>query len=114
MSKDQQRVLIENVRQSLLDDIERGASASETVELEQNKVGRLSRMDAMQQQEMQKAAQLLIRHRLLNIDRALAALEKDEYGFCELCGEQIPPLRLQVKPEALTCVDCQQKTESNH
>lgn len=86
--------------------------SSETLTLEQNKVGRLSRMDAMQQQEMHKASQHLIRRRLVQIEKALQALAAGDYGFCEGCGDEISASRLQVRPESLMCVSCQEKLES--
>lgn len=85
---------------------------SETVALEQNKVGRLSRMDAMQQQEMHKASQSLIRKRLAQIEKALQAVASGDYGFCEACGDEISASRLQVRPESLMCVSCQEKVEN--
>ncbi len=100
------------LRQSLLDDLERGAMGSETVALEQNKVGRLSRMDALQQQAMHKASQSLIRKRLVQIEKAMNALDAGEYGYCEACGDQISDARLQVRPESLMCVPCQEKAET--
>lgn len=99
------------LRQTLRVDLERGAESAGVVELEQNKVGRLSRMDAMQQQEMQKAAQVLIKRRLVQIDRAINRIESGDYGYCDLCGEEIPEQRLEIKPEALSCVTCQSKLE---
>jgi DnaK suppressor protein len=100
------------LRQSLLDDLERGAMGSETVTLEQNKVGRLSRMDALQQQAMHKASQSLIRKRLVLIEKAMNALAAGEYGYCEACGDQISDARLEVRPESLICVPCQEKAET--
>ena len=47
--------------------------------------------------------------RLKNINLALAKIEKDKYGICEKCGQEIPIQRLKVFPEAKTCTTCQKR-----
>lgn len=94
--------------QAALDD---GEDAAKPVSLDQNKVGRLSRMDAMQQQAMQQAGQDAIKKRLVDVSHALQALESGDYGYCERCGNEISEERLRVRPEARFCVSCQQVQE---
>ncbi|SIO17014.1 transcriptional regulator, TraR/DksA family [Parasphingorhabdus marina DSM 22363] len=53
-----------------------------TVELDQQSVGRLSRMDALQQQEMAQAEARRRTSDLARIDQALLRMEEDEYGWC--------------------------------
>ncbi|MRJ03144.1 MAG: RNA polymerase-binding protein DksA [Epsilonproteobacteria bacterium] len=43
---------------------------------------------------------------LKEIEEALEKIEHGEYGICEMCGEQIKPLRLKVKPYAKYCIVC--------
>ena len=105
-------IRLTELRARLQQDLERGADAAAPVELEQNRVGRLSRMDAMQQQAMQKASQASLRRRVVQIDLALRALAQGDYGFCDECGLEISAARLQVAPESLLCVRCQQDAES--
>jgi len=76
------------------------------VTLDQQSVGRLSRMDAMQQQEMAKAEEDRRQHRLRLISAALSRLDEGEYGYCMTCGTDIPEKRLEVDPAAAQCVDC--------
>ena len=76
------------------------------VELDQSKVGRLSRMDAMQAQAMSKETGRRRRQKLLQIDAALQRIEEDDYGYCQECGEDIAPARLEVDPTALLCISC--------
>ena len=76
------------------------------VELDQTSVGRLSRMDAMQQQAMAAAQSRRRTGRLQAIERALRRIEEDEFGWCEECGEEIPLGRLDLDPTAARCVDC--------
>lgn len=78
--------------------------AARAVELDQTKVGRLSRMDALQAQSM---AQETERRRLLDLKRIGAALERikeGEYGYCIVCGDPIGAGRLDADPAAATCV----------
>lgn len=85
---------------------EEGASWRSTVELDQQSVGRLSRMDAMQQQEMAQAEARRRTSDLARIDQALKRLASDEYGWCAECGEPIAYRRLEIDPAAHLCVEC--------
>lgn len=77
-----------------------------TVELDQQSVGRLSRMDALQQQSMAKAEEARRRVQATRIDAALARLDDGEFGYCTQCGQAIAPARLDLDPTAPLCVDC--------
>ena len=83
-----------------------------TVTLDQSKVGRLSRMDALQQQAINQASRHQHQQRLRLIQLALQAINDNEYGFCSECGADIPFARLQARPESLTCIACQAQAES--
>lgn len=76
------------------------------VTLDQQSVGRLSRMDAMQQQSMDIAREGRRQARLQVLLAALGRLDEDEYGYCLRCGEDIAPARLDVDPAVTLCVDC--------
>lgn len=76
------------------------------VELDQTSVGRLSRMDAMQQQAMALAAERRRAVALQRIEAALRRIESGEYGWCLECGEPIAPPRLALDPAAPLCVGC--------
>ncbi len=47
--------------------------------------------------------------KLHDIELAFGKIEKDRYGYCEKCGEQIPVARLDLIPEARFCIDCEKK-----
>jgi len=81
------------------------------VELDQTKVGRLSRMDAMQAQAMAKASSQRREQMLRRIEAALERIDNDEYGYCEECDEPINPKRLEFDPTALLCIECATKAE---
>lgn len=82
--------------------------ARSTVHLDQQSVGRLSRMDAMQMQAMAQAAERQRGLEVQKIDAALRRLEEDEYGYCVDCGEAIAPGRLEIDPAAALCIRCAQ------
>ena len=76
------------------------------VELDQQVVGRLSRMDAMQQQSMEKAKQVRRIERIKLINAALKRLEDGDYGFCLKCDAHISNGRLKLDPTFSLCIDC--------
>ena len=78
----------------------------ETVTLDQQSVGRLSRMDAMQRQAMAQATSRRRAARRHRIDAALTRIDEAEFGFCQDCGEDIPPARLDLDPTAASCISC--------
>ena len=90
---------------------ESGAEASAVVELDQAKVGRLSRMDAMQAQAMAKASVERRQQMLRRIDAALRRIDEDDYGVCRVCDEPINPKRLEFDPTVDLCIDCASKAE---
>ena len=79
---------------------ETGREAAQTVELDQSRVGRLSRMDALQGQAMSKEAQRRRHLELQAIKAALQRLDEGDYGYCLACGEDIARPRLNVDPAA--------------
>lgn len=76
------------------------------VELDQQSVGRLSRMDAMQGQAMAAAMHGRREARLRAIKAALSRLQSEEFGWCDDCGEFIGLKRLDLDPVVRRCVDC--------
>lgn len=82
------------------------AESRRPVTLDQQSVGRLSRMDAMQGQEMALAQNRRREAELTRIDQALARIEAGDYGFCVVCDEPIAARRLESDPSIATCVDC--------
>ena len=89
---------------------EMNADSRDSVILDQTSVGRLSRMDAMQQQAMAKATRQNRVTEIQAIKNALLRLEEGEYGYCEDCGEDIPAKRLELTPTAIRCVNCARQT----
>ena len=98
-------------REALLHDAEVTAGERGVVELDQTSVGRLSRMDALQNQAMQVETERRREIELKRIDAALARLDSDEYGYCVSCGEEILPKRLEMDPATPVCVTCAHKSD---
>ncbi|NKB57641.1 MAG: TraR/DksA family transcriptional regulator [Alphaproteobacteria bacterium] len=76
------------------------------VELDQSRVGRLSRMDALQDQAMALETERRREIELRRIDAALNRVEAGDYGYCLTCGEEIEPKRLEFDPATPVCIDC--------
>lgn len=110
----------ENAKQALLKlregtraDIAAGESASDVVELDQSKVGRLSRMDAMQAQAMAQAAMRRHETTLKKIEAAFLRIDEGLYGSCQNCEKPIAQKRLEFDPTALFCIDCAEQAENS-
>lgn len=93
-------------RDALLAVAESANEAAETVELDQSRMGRLSRMDAMQGQAMTVETKRRRDEELRNIATALARIESGDYGYCIKCDEPIASARLEVDPAAKFCIKC--------
>ena len=82
------------------------AAARRPVELDQARVGRLSRADAIQDQSMSLETDRRRETELKRLDAALARIDSGDYGICLACGEEIEARRLTFDPAAPTCVSC--------
>lgn len=98
-------------RAELMADTDSAADAANIVELDQTRVGRLSRMDALQQQAMSQENQRRRTLELTRIVQALRRIKDDEYGYCVECGEEIAENRLAVDPAAPLCIGCASERE---
>ena len=82
------------------------AESKQAVTLDQSSVGRLSRMDAMQQKEMDREAARRRAIQRQQIKGALKRLEEGDYGTCVQCDEEISAKRLAADPATPFCVRC--------
>lgn len=95
------------IEQLLIDSI----GSSQPVDLGLS-IGRLSRVDALQQQAMAKANREGHQRRLVLIDVALRAVKSGCYGLCRSCEEAISLRRLEARPETPFCIECQTEREA--
>ena len=102
---------LEDRREALILAESDGAAGAKTVELDQTKVGRVSRIDAMQAQAMSVAASGRREQELARINAALARMDEGEYGYCLECGHAIADARLEIDPAATHCVKCASSLE---
>jgi DnaK suppressor protein len=112
MTEDQAR---EKLKSRLAEIIEQDRISEESrgpVTLQQDSVGRLSRMDAMQQQQMALAAEQRRHAEQARIKAALARLDEGEWGYCLSCGEDVAEARLEHDPSVSQCIKCAGKSEA--
>ena len=93
-----------------LQDLEESAKdAAKPVELDQSSVGRLSRIDAMQAQQMAQETDRRRQQQFVKIEAALRRIESSDYGSCYACGEEIDIRRLAADPTITRCIKCVEK-----
>ena len=112
LEKENIRKRLIELRQQLQAVDEAGREAAGTVELDQTRVGRLSRMDAMQAQAMSQETNRRRCEELQRISAALRRLDDGEFGYCLQCDEPIARARLEANPTATLCIDCANRAES--
>lgn len=100
------RPLLEKEIEELRALSETGAASRAPVTLDQQSVGRLSRMDAMQAQAMAQATERRRLTRIQQVEAALKRIEDGEYGYCLSCGDEIEERRLETDPAAPLCIAC--------
>jgi len=62
--------------------------------------------------DREEAALEIVRAQQERVRDALARVDAGSYGKCIDCGREQPDERLEVRPEAERCVDCQQRVEA--
>ena len=91
-------------KQEVTDLLNSNAEDAAPVELDQTQQGRLSRMDAIQQQAMAAETQRRRQRDVHLLDAALKRLDEGEYGYCVNCGEAIGTERLALDPATPFCI----------
>ena len=108
---EQLRSLLVEKQQQLRAQFTSTDSSTRPVKLDQQSVGRVSRIDAIQQQQMAIANQQQTRQLLKQIELALHRIEAGEYGICARCETPIAFARLKAQPTAHLCIECQSAAE---
>jgi DnaK suppressor protein len=90
---------------------ETSQQAGNTVQLDQQSVGRLSRIDALQAQQMAQASEQRRQETLTRIQGALRRIEAGTFGECFVCGELVDERRLSVDPTTTRCLACAEAEE---
>ena len=110
--KEELRALLQSKKIKLEQQLADAKSATAVVTLDQSSVGRLSRMDAMQQQSMAVSTRVKAEASLRKTLKALKRMDTGDFGYCSQCDEPIQFKRLSVQPEASHCLKCQDQQES--
>lgn len=100
------RKLLEEQKAEYLQTLGTSQESAKGEELDQQRVGRLSRMDALQQQSIAQAANRRMAGELRQIDLALERIGRGTYGKCITCGGAIQRARLEAFPSTTACIDC--------
>ncbi|MDF1656559.1 MAG: TraR/DksA C4-type zinc finger protein [Verrucomicrobiales bacterium] len=101
-----------DLEELIVAELERVRSESDSSEKEREaispdvSIGRLSRLDSMQMQEVAKEANRRREERVVRLEVALDQLDEGIYGRCEICGKDIDFERLRITPEASRCSQC--------
>ena len=107
------RRALDDRRRELEDQLQIGDDAARPVTLDQQSVGRVSRVDAIQQQQMALAGREQAESLLRQVVLALKRIDGGVYGICLHCEEPIAAARLEAQPHAALCVDCQSAAEED-
>lgn len=106
MNPNKFKTLLLNRKKELDDQLKSLGTSAKPVDLN-DPIGRLSRMDAIQQQQMALNAKRQTENSIQQVEAALARIDDGTYGVCLKCEEEISEKRLLAKPEAPFCTDCQ-------
>lgn len=72
----------------------------------ENSIGRISRMDAINNKSVTEAALRKSKDKLEKLKFALSKVNDDDFGLCFKCKAPIPLGRILIMPQARTCVKC--------
>ena len=72
----------------------------------ENAIGRVSRMDAINNKSINEAALRKSEERYKKLKYALSRIDEESFGLCDRCGTAIRPGRLLLMPESNYCVRC--------
>ncbi|MGJ8662324.1 MAG: TraR/DksA family transcriptional regulator [Marinicella sp.] len=98
--------LLDALKKTSEDRASHNQQALDTVELDQNRMGRLTRMDALQGQQMAQEAERRRLVRIKRIEGALQRIQLGDFGFCYKCDQAIAVERLRFDPTITRCIDC--------
>ena len=100
------------IRTKLADEIkETRTKVSKYLELSQpispeNAIGRISRMDAINNKSVLEAALREAQSKLIQLKKIIKKIESSDFGLCKICKKNIPFGRLMIRPESELCVNC--------
>lgn len=102
----------DEIKQKILDEIEKTkATILEYKDMAKPEapdcaIGRVSRMDAINNRSVVEAALRKAEEKLRNLERVLNNYGSSDFGKCMKCKQEIPIARILFRPESLLCVNC--------
>ena len=99
------RKRLETLTKEVSEALNASKDSANVVELD-TAIGRLSRMDAMQNQQMALELRRRQENQLLRIKNALQRMDQGRYGLCGKCKQPIAEERLEISPDTVVCVRC--------
>ncbi len=105
LDKERSRRRLQELLEEIDEFLDRSEEAAEAVAPDKG-LGRLSRMEAMQDQQLVLEVRRRQKRRKAEVLGAISRLEQNQYGQCLLCGSFIGDERLEVFPEVGTCMNC--------
>lgn len=76
----------------------------------ENAIGRISRMDAINNKSINEAALRTTESRFRNLNLALERIQEKDFGLCIVCGTEIALGRLLIMPGSSKCINCASRT----
>lgn len=71
-----------------------------------NAIGRISRMDAINNKSVTEEALRQAKNKLENLKKMFSKINDPDFGLCLKCRQSIPIGRLLIRPESLYCINC--------
>ena len=96
---------LESLAREINEDLSASKDSVGIVKLDTS-IGRLSRMDAMQNQQMALELRRRQENQLLRIQNAIKRIDQGQYGLCGKCKKPIAEERLEASPDVVMCVRC--------
>jgi DnaK suppressor protein len=100
------RKQLEEQKAEYLETLSTSLESAKGQELDQQRVGRLSRMDALQSQSIVQAANRRMLGELSHIEAALERIDCGTFGTCRSCKREISVARLELYPSTTECINC--------
>lgn len=72
----------------------------------ENAIGRVSRMDAINNKSVNESALRQAEQKLKDLNRVMEMAGSKDFGICLRCKNPIPVGRIMIRPESLYCVNC--------
>lgn len=110
---EEERTRLTRIRDGLTDESQQGVAGGENAS-ELSSIDQHPADIGSEEFEREKDLSILeqVESELVEVERAFARLEADEYGRCEVCGKPIGEERLEARPTATRCIEHQQQVES--